>query len=212
MSRTTALRALLVGVPLAFAGLLTQHPMGAGDFYTEVADNVTPWLAVHYGAAVFFPLMALVVWLLLRDAHGRAATVARIALPVYAVFYGVWEAMFGIANGLLAQAGNELDGPQREGVTEAFDAIVASPLVGELSVFNGVGGMAWVVAVVAAVVALKGAGVRRSALVLLGIGSLMIFHAPLGPPALVCLGVAAYLIERRREPVPAAGLRPVAVS
>ena len=74
MSRTTALRAFLVGAPLAFAALLTQHPMGTGDIFTGVSENVTPWLAVHYGAAVLFPLMALVVWLLIRDLSGRAAT------------------------------------------------------------------------------------------------------------------------------------------
>ena len=74
-----------------------------------MSENVTAWLAVHYGAAALFPLMAFVVWLLIRDLRGRAATVARVALPVFAVFYGVWEAVFGIANGLLAQSGNQLE-------------------------------------------------------------------------------------------------------
>ena len=78
MSRTTALRTFLVGAPLVFAAILTQHPMGAGDFFEEISANVDAWLAVHYAAAVFFPLMALVVWLLVRDVPGRAAIMARM--------------------------------------------------------------------------------------------------------------------------------------
>jgi hypothetical protein len=202
MSRTTALRAFLVGAPLAFAGLLTQHPMGAGDFYTEVSERVTPWLAVHYGAAVFFPLMALVVWHLIRGLEGRAATIARAALPVYAVAYGVWESMFGIANGMLAQTGNRLSGEARQGVIEASQSIVSSPLVGEVSVFNAIGGIAWMVSVIAAIMALKRTGVPRAPLMLLAVGALMIFHVPpFGSTALVCLSAGVYLVERRRSAV-----------
>src|SRR5688500_22810 len=113
MSRTTALRAFMVGAPLAFAALLTRHPMGGGDLFTEVSADVGSWLAVHYGSSILFPAMALIVWLLLRDTRGRGATIARCALPVFAVFYVVWEAIFGIANGLLAQTGNTLSGDAR---------------------------------------------------------------------------------------------------
>jgi hypothetical protein len=199
MSRTTALRVFLVGVPLAFAAVLTQHPMGTGDFFTEVSENVTAWLAVHYAAAVLFPLMALVIWTLIRGLEGRAATIARVALPIYAVVYGVWEAMFGIANGLLAQTANTLDGEAREGAVEASEAIVSSPVFGEVSVFSSVGGIAWMVGVTGAVLALRSDGVRRAPLILLAIGALMIFHVPpFGPIALICLSAGAYMAERRR--------------
>ena len=198
MSRTTALRGFLIGAPLAFAALLTQHPLGTGDMYTEVSRNVTPWLIVHYGGAVFFPLMALVIWLLIRDLSGRAATIARYALPVYAVFYTLWEAIFGIATGLLANTGNHLSGAERQGTAEAVGDIVSSPIFGEAGVVGSIGGLAWWIGISAAIMALKHAGASRSALVLLGLGGLMTFHVPIGPPALVCLSGAAYLIERRR--------------
>jgi hypothetical protein len=192
------LRAFMIGAPLAFAALLTQHPMSTGDFYAGVSENVTKWLAVHYGGAVFFPLMALIVWLLVRGLGGRAATVARIALPTFAVFYGVWEALFGIATGMVADAGNGLGTAEREGTVAAFDAIVGSPLVGEMGVFVSVGSIAWWVGISAAIMALNQAGVRRAALVLLGLGGLLTFHVPIGPPALLCLSAAAFMIERRR--------------
>jgi len=203
MNLNTVRRAFLVGAPLAFAALLTLHPMGTGDMFDAVSENVTPWLIVHYGAAVGFPAMALVIWLLIRDLTGRSATIARCALPVFAVFYGVWEALFGIATGIVADAGNDLDGAQREGAEAAFNAIVSSPLVGEPGVFVSVGSLAWWTAISAAIMALKHAGVRRSALVLLGLGGLLTFHVPIGPPALVCLSIAAYTIERHRARVAA---------
>jgi hypothetical protein len=209
MSRTTAIRAFVLGAPLAFAALLTWHPMGTGDLFDEVSANVTPWLMVHYGGAVFFPLMALVVWLLIRDVPGRAATVARVALPVYAVFYTVWETIFGIGIGIIADAGNGLSGAEREGAAEAVANIVSSPIVGEMGVLVSVGSLAWWTAIAGAVMALKQAGVRRAALVLLGLGGLMAWHVPIGPPALVCLSAAAYMIERHRASAPVASLRPL---
>lgn len=208
MSRNTALRAFLIAAPPPFAALLAQHPMGGDDLFTEISGSVTPWLLIHYSGAVFFPLMALVVWLLIRDIPGRAATIARFALPVYAVFYTVWEALFGIANGIIASAGSDLSGAEREGASKALDAIVSSPLVGETGVFSSIGSLAWWTAIAAAIMALKQVGVGRVRLVLLGLGGLLVFHVPIGPPALCCLSAAAYLIERHRA-APAETLRAV---
>jgi hypothetical protein len=199
MSRTTALRAFLVAAPLPFAALLTQHPMGGTDLYGTIAANLTPWLAIHIAGAVFFPLMALVVWLLVRGVPGRAATVARVAMPIFAVFYTVYEALFGIATGLLADTASGLSGAERQGVVQAINDIVTSPLFGDPGLFVSVGSLAWWVGIAAAIMALARAGVGRAPLVLLGLGGLLTFHVPIGPPALVCLSGAAFLIERRRQ-------------
>jgi drug/metabolite transporter (DMT)-like permease len=190
--------AFMFGAPVAFGALLTQHPMADVDFFTGVSANVTPWLIVHLGGAVLFPAMALVVWLLIRDLSSRPATVARIALPVYAVFYGVFEAVMGIASGVLAHAGSDLEGAERQGLAEAVNSIPTSPIVGDPGLFVSVGTIAWWVAISGAIMALKRAGASRASLVLLGIGGLMVFYAVLGPIALPALGAAAYLIERRR--------------
>jgi hypothetical protein len=197
MSRTTALRAFLLGAPLAFAAVLTQHPTGDGELYAVVSENVGPWLTVHYAGALFFPLMALVIWLLIRDLTGRAATVARVALPIYAAGYLVFEALYGIAVGILANTGNHLGAAERHGVVQAVDDIAGSPMVGDPGLFVSVATLAWWVAVSAAIMALRQARVRRAALILLGLSGLMTFHAMLGPPALVCLSAAAFMIERR---------------
>jgi len=192
MSSTTTRAALLVGAPLAFAALLMLHPTGGGDFATLVSENLTPWLTVHYGAAVLFPLMGYVVWVLIRDLHGRAATVARFAIPVYAVFYGAFEAAMGIGSGVMTQRGDD---------AEAVNVIPTHPIVGESGLLSTVGSIAWITAITGAILALRAAGVRTPALVLLGLGTLMAIHIPpIGPIALVCLSGAALMIQRRPQP------------
>ena len=174
--------------------------MGGDDFAALVSENLTPWLAVHYGAAVLFPLMGYVIWQLIRDLPGRAATVARIAIPVYAIFYGVYEGMMGLATGIMTQQGNEMTGAEHDGVAEAVNAIPTHPIVGESGLLASVGSLAWIIAITGAILALRAAGVRRSALVLVGIGTFMALHIPpIGPVALLCLSGAALLIERHRE-------------
>ena len=201
MPSTTIRSALLVGAPLAFAALLMLHPMGGGDFATLVSENLTPWLTVHYGAAVLFPLMGYVIWVLIRDLHGRAATVARVAIPVYAVFYGAYEAMMGLATGIMMQQGNGMTGAERDGVAEAVNAIPTHSIVGDGGLLSTVGSIAWITAITGAILALRAAGVRTPALVLLGLGTLMAIHIPpVGPIALLCLSGAALMIVRRPQP------------
>lgn len=201
MPSTAAIRTFLVGVPLAFAALLMFHPIGAGDFYGAVAADSTRWLAVHIGSALLFPLMAAAVWLQIRDASGRAAAVSRISLLVFAVFYGVWEALMGIASGIVAHEGAAMSAGAREGIAGAVNAISTHPIVGELGVFNSIGSLGWVVAIATAVVALHGVGVRQPTLILLGVGAMLVMHVPpFGPFALVCLSAAGLRIERERRP------------
>ena len=87
----------LVGVPLAWIVLLLFHPAGEGkDIYFDLQGQVTRMLVVYIGMLLFIPLMAVVVYVLLRGVEGTAALVSRIALAPYVVFYGAWEAMYGI--------------------------------------------------------------------------------------------------------------------
>jgi hypothetical protein len=210
MSTTTTRAWLLIGAPLAFAALLKFHPMQEGDFFTGVSENLTPWLAVHFGAAALFPLMAYVIWVLIRDLRGRAATTARIALPIYAVVYGVWEAVMGLASGLMAQQAKDMTGAERDGVAQAVNAIPTHPIFGDGTLLVGIGSVAWITAITAAIVALRAAGVRRAALVLLGISTFMSIHvAPIGPAALLCLSGAAFMIERHRRSAALNSLRPL---
>jgi hypothetical protein len=73
----------MVAVPVAWAVLLLFHPTGEGDeVYPVVRDQVTAWLVVHVGTLLFVPLLACVVYLLLRGVEDIAALVSRIAQQI----------------------------------------------------------------------------------------------------------------------------------
>jgi hypothetical protein len=106
----------------------------------------------------------------------------------------------GIGSGIVAKEANGLSGAERDGVNAALETIPTNPLVGESGLFCSIGSVAWVVAIAGAIIALRQAGARRSGLVLLSFGAIMVMHIPpFGPIALVCFSAAALLIESRRE-------------
>jgi hypothetical protein len=196
--------AFLIGVPLAWAILLLFHPGGAGDeIYLDVQDNVTRFLVVHIGMVIFIPLMAVVVYLLLRGVEGTAAWVSRIALVPFVVFYSAWEVLQGIGVGILV---NELKGlPETSEAlrTELVQDFADHPLIGPFGVFVSLGSVGLIVAAIAAGVALhRHAGAPASVAVLLGIsGFLITAHPPpYGPMGLAIFVVAVLLFRRSQSP------------
>jgi hypothetical protein len=69
--------------------------------YVSLQDEVTEGLVVHIGMLIFIPLMAAVIYLLLRGVEGAAARISRAALVPFVVFYSAWEVLQGIANSIL---------------------------------------------------------------------------------------------------------------
>jgi hypothetical protein len=194
--------AFLVGVPLLWALLLLFHPGGEGEeIYLDAQDNVARFLVVHIGMMLFIPLMAVVVYLLLRGVEGTAAWISRIALVPFVVFYSAWEVFQGIGVGILV---NELNGlPQaepalREDLVQDFAEHV---LIGPFGVFGSIGSMGLIVAAIAAGVALyRHADAPISVPVLLAISGLLItvHPPPYGPTGLALFIVAVLLYVRSR--------------
>ena len=80
--------AFIIGVPIAWAVLLLFHPQGEPtSIYADIQDDVTAMLVVHIGMLLFIPLMAAVIYLLVRGVESTAARVSRIALVPFVVFY-----------------------------------------------------------------------------------------------------------------------------
>ena len=156
----------LVGVPLAWAVLLLFHPGGEGDeIYQDLHDKVTRWMVVHVGMMLFIPLFAAAVYLLLRGVEGTAAQVSRIGLVLFVVFYGAFELLQGIGVGILVNEVNRLPLAEREDLVQDF---AEHPLAANLGVFDIIGGLGLMVAMIAAGVALRRhAGAPRAVLVLL---------------------------------------------
>ncbi len=185
--------AFVVGVPLAWGVLLLFHP--AGDSLFEAASsNTTAWLTVHLGTMIFIPLLATVLFVVLRRFDGTAALISRIALAVFAIVYLAFEMLVGIGVGLL------VDTAAPEAVVDAYgDSSI-------LAVIETVGSLAWLVAVIAAGIAMFNRAHTRTsiAVVLLFVISApgVIIHVnPVGPIGLVLLVIALWLVIRERAPV-----------
>jgi len=189
--------AFLIGVPLLWAILLLFHPGGEGEeIYLDARDNVTRFLVVHIGMMLFIPLMAVVVYLLLRGVEGTAAWVSRIALVPFVVFYSAWEALQGIGVGILVNELKQLPQAQPALRQDLVQAFAEHPLIGPFGVFGSIGSLGLIVAMIAAGVALyRQAGAPVAVPVLLGIsGFLITAHPPpYGPTGLALFIVAVVL-------------------
>ena len=204
--------AFMIGMPLAWAALLLLHPGGEADeVYASLQDEVANGFSVHVGMLIFIPLMAGVIYLLLRGVEGTAAQVARWALVPFVVFYSAWEVLQGIANSILVDKVNGLSGTEQATGIELVQDFAESPLARDLGVFALIGTWAFIAAMIAAGIALRRhAGAPASVLVLLVLaGFLITAHPPpFGPTGLVLFVVAVLLFWRSqsaavREPVPA---------
>ena len=193
--------AFLIGVPLAWAVLLLFHPAGEGETvtYAEVQDEVTAWLVVHLGMMLFIPLMALAVYLLLRGIEGAAATVSRIALVPFVVFYGAYEVLLGIGAGILVDDVNGLAASERAAGAALVNEFTDNVLIRGFSVLSSLGSVAFITAMIAAGIALRRqAGTPLSVPILLGLSGVLItaHPPPYGPTGLVLFIAAALLFAR----------------
>jgi hypothetical protein len=192
----------LVGVPLAWAILLLFHPGGEGEeLYNDLQDQVTRMLVVHIGMLLFIPLMAVVVYVLLRDLEGTAALVSRVALAVYVVFYGAWEALYGIGLGILGDAVNGLPETERATGAAVIQEYGENVLIRGFGVLVSIGSVAFIIAMIAAGVALRRhAGAPLAVPILLGLsGFLITAHPPPFGPTGLALFIAAVLLFARSQ-------------
>lgn len=202
---------LLVVTPLLLGGLLTFHPEGDGQIYDGVRDHVTAWLVVHVGLAVGAVMMAAVLYQLVRDLTGKAAAIGRYALAPFVVSFLAWEGFTGVQTGILVDQANDLPaGTERAAAAANIQDHFTNPIIGDPSVMSMIANGSWIVAVVAAGLALRRAYGGKATLILLCLASLFTAHSIfLGSVGLACLAAAALIAERRRARMPSAR-RPVA--
>jgi hypothetical protein len=204
----------LIGVPLAWAVVLLFHPTGDGEeFYPIIRDQLTAWMTVHVSTLLFVPLIAAVVYLLLRGVEGAAAQVSRVALAPFVVFYATWEALIGIGVGVLADEVNGLPAAEQDAGAKVLEGFADSAII---RAFELIGTGFLFVALTAAGVALRRrAGAPLAVPVLLVLAAVPIaWHVrPFGQIGLALL-IAAVLLAVRARPVPrlatAAAGRPTA--
>jgi hypothetical protein len=208
---TSVLRTLsfvLLAAPLLWLVPAFLHPMG--EPYEGIADEADMWIFVHVAQLFLTPFLAAGVWLLLGGIQSVPALVARFFLAFWMVFFSAFDAVAGIATGVLTRRANSLSGDDREGVVAAIDFLWADSQLagGEFSILGNLGHFSWVVVAIAATVALYRARAGRVVVAATFLSVLFASHSGVGAAiGLVALFVAELIMLRRRNsvatPVPA---------
>ena len=204
LTKTPIGRLLIIAGPLLWAILILFHPMpgghGAFDGINEVVDR---WLLVHVGQLILTPFLFLAVWRLLDGLSTTAATVSRCALVVWTVFFSAYDAVQGIATGVLVRHADGLPDPEQDAVAGALDYLVHdSRLAGDFSALQMVAGAAWLTVAFAAAVALHRANAGRAVVGCAVVSTVFAAHVTPAAIGLLALFAACVLREQQRTAPP----------
>jgi hypothetical protein len=207
MTKELLRRLILVVPPLALAVVLLWHPPGGDDVFEGVREDVEAWMFVHTVFLFFIPLLGLAGYQLVSGLQGLAATVTRVSMLLFLVFYTAYEVTVGVGTGILVDYANGLPAAEQEVVADAIQHYNRSDLVGDPASFALlIGFFGWVVGMLAAAVAFRRAGAGWLITVLIGLASLFAIHPPpVGPVGLACFAAGAVLVERWRRDTPIRG-------
>jgi hypothetical protein len=196
--RLGLLQLVVLAAPLVWVVVAFLHP--TAEPYEGIADEANRWIFIHVMQLVLTPFLAAGVWLLMDGIQSVAASVTRAVLAFWMVFFSAFDAVAGIATGVLTRHANSLAGSEKEGVVTAIDFLWDdSRLTGGFSVLGILGQGSWIVLAIAATVALYRAGFRRLLVGATLVSVLFAGHA--GPIAAV--GLVAFfgaLLLRFRAP------------
>jgi len=154
---------------LAVVECFHPHPVDLLDL------NVRLWMLVHYAQIPLFALSALAVTTLVRGHTDVAATIARIALFVFALSFVAFDTVAGVAVGILVDSAQASHNP--EAWRSAIDALWIHPIMGGMRL-NGdpslavLGRVSLAIGTIAAAVSLKRSGISWAPAGLLAISSL----------------------------------------
>ena len=194
-----ARRIFAIAVPLALAVVLWWHPAGGTEIYADVKDDVDNWIFVHTSLLLLTPLLGIAAFMLLRGLESRAATLSRLALVFFLVFYTAYEVTVGLGTGVLVDYANGLPPAEQAAVADAIQHYNGNAILADPSISLVLGFLGWVVAMLAAAVAFRRAGAGWAATVLIALSALFAIHPPpIGPLGLACFAAAAILVERWR--------------
>jgi hypothetical protein len=191
-------RLVLLGTPLALGLLELWHPVPVpGMRFETIARYNDWWLILHLLQLPLFGLMALAVMVLVAHAHGRSATIARVGMGFFVVFYTAFDAITGVASGILVRGAQGLAPEQQALVARQVEMFFPAGVSNvAITLIAALGVLGWIVGVIAAAVALACNGAPRAAAILLSLAVIFAMHAPpTGPLGLACFFLAAAWVE-----------------
>src|SRR5919107_470693 len=194
VERLVLRRVVLLGAPLALAILEIFHPERPNTASEAVEQGVW-FMWFHFIQVPLIGLIALAVYLLTEGLEGRAVSVSRWAIGVFAVFFSAYDAAAGIGTGYALRNAQGLSAGAQEAIYEAVKDMPVLSLIFGLSI---VGTGAWVVALIAAARALRRAGASLGPFILLILAGVFLMGGhpyPAGTLAFGSFCVAAAWLE-----------------
>jgi hypothetical protein len=181
--------------------------MGGTDVYGSLEDKVGLWLGVHFAQLVLALGLAGVFWTLLAGRTGTAATVARVAVPIWLVAFATFDSVTGLASGLAVRHANGLDGAAQAGAASTADYLVDNRVTADFSPVWLLQAAELLTIVIATALVLRSDGASTRVFVAMLAGVLLVAHA--GPVAAVGLvAIAVAVVLSRRETAVAGGVLP----
>jgi hypothetical protein len=147
-------KVIILGSPLVLGTLDIFHPTGFGQrgILQAIAPVVNWWLLLHILQLPLFCLLALAAYLLLDGVQSLMATISRIAISVFVIFYPAFDGLIGIGTGSLIRYATMLPLNQRILISSTIDTFWRSPLAYLLAAVGSVG---WAIALLTAAIALS---------------------------------------------------------
>jgi hypothetical protein len=196
---TLVRRAVLFGGPLGYIVLGLVHPMDD----LEVGDAAGFYIFLHLIQPFLIALIAFGLWLLVDGLESTAATVVRYSLVAYLIVYSMFDAVAGVATGLIVQEANGMSVADQAAVQRMMDGIGEHGVLVTLWIGAGV---SWLIPAVAAALAVKDRVPRWvTATMVLGAILFAVGHpVPPGPigMSLFLLGILWLELRGREEPAP----------
>lgn len=191
-------RGFLFVVPVATAAVVAWHPADPTTA-ADLGDQLSLYIGIHVVLLLLLPLLGLVLWMLLRDIDSKPATVSRVLVVPAVAFYAAFDALVGIAAGVLARETLVIAQTDRAGAEVLAARWMQIPW--PLWLFGPLAQLCWVGAVIAAAVAHHRAGSHPLAVGGLAVAALFAVHPrATGVVAMIGLLIAAVAIERRPSP------------
>lgn len=145
---------VILGAPLTLGTLDIFHPnpySPGQSILQALSPKVNWWLFLHFIQLPLFCLLALAAYLLLHNVQNGAATVSRISLGIFIIFYPAFDAITGIGTGILIRYAISLPPPQHAFLGTVIDVFWKSPFA---SILAGVGTLGWGIGILALALAL----------------------------------------------------------
>jgi len=188
-------RGFLFIVPVATAAVVVRHPPDPTTA-TDLGDRLPLYIGIHVVLLLLLPLLGLVLWVLLRDIESTPATVSRVLVVPAVAFYAAFDALVGVAAGVLAREALVI--AQSDGAGAELLAARWMEIPWPLWLFGPLAQLCWIGAVVAAAVAHHRAGSHPLAVGGLVLAALFAVHPrATGVVAMIGLLIAAVTIELR---------------